>query len=292
MQVKVADGGLLRCDLEVPQCIWQAQGVEFCTTLRLFPLGCYDIVLGMDWLQSIGSMDVHWGLKRLAFEHQGKSVLLQGISPNTDSCPKITVHQLEALDKVDSICHLVQLSEVKDTVEQAPCPVSIEQLVTDFASLFDEPHSLPPPREFDHVITLLPGFRLVNLCPYKYNPEQKDEIERQIADMLKQGIIRFSTSPFTSPVLLVQKKDGTWRFCIFRYLNAMTLQNRYPLPVIDELLDELSGAAWFTSLDLRAGYHQIRMAAGEEHKTAFQTHQGHYEFMVMPYDLIGAPATF
>uniref|UniRef100_A0ACD5U163 Uncharacterized protein n=1 Tax=Avena sativa TaxID=4498 RepID=A0ACD5U163_AVESA len=286
MQVKVVDGGVLRCDLEVPDCAWQAQGVDFSTTLRLFPLGCYEIILGMDWLESIGSMKVHWGRKQLAFEHHGHAVQLQGLVANTTTCPEITANQLEALDKMDSICHLVQLREVKEPYEQNDCPLSITQLLSEFDSIFDEPKGLPPPREFDHVITLLPGSRPVNLRPYRYNPEQKDEIERQIADMLKQGTIRFSTSPFASPVLLVQKKDGTWRFCIdFRYLNALTLKNRYPLPVIDELLDELAGASWFTSLDLRAGYHQIRMAPGEEHKTTFQTHQVHYEFMVMQYGL-------
>jgi hypothetical protein len=131
------------------------------------------------------------------------------------------------------------------------------------------------------------------LRPYRYNLEQKNEIEKKIAKMLQQGIIRFSTSPFASPVLLVQRKDGMWWFCIdFWYLNALTLKNRYPLPVIDELLDELAGAAWFICLDLRASYHQIRLAQGEEFKTVFQTHQWHYEFLVMPYGLTGAPATF
>jgi hypothetical protein len=129
-------------------------------------------------------------------------------------------------------------------------------LLSEFESLFAEPEGLPPRRESDHKITLLQGSEPVNLRPYRYNPEQKDEIEKQIVEIMRQGIIRFSTSPFASLVLLVQKKDGTWRFCIdFRYLNAMTLKNRYPMPIIDEFLDELSGATWFTSLDLCLGYH-------------------------------------
>jgi hypothetical protein len=293
MNVKVADGALLRCDLEVPKCRWKAQGVEFETSLRLFPLGCYDIILGMDWLQSLGDMNVNWLQKRLSFNHHGKTVKLQGLVADTSSCQSLTTTELEALEEINAICHLLQLREVREAEDRVPYPSSIQDMLTEFAVLFEEPQGLPPRREFDHSITLLPGSRPVNLRPYRYNPEQKDEIEKQIAEMLRQGIIRFSTSPFASPVLLVQKKDGTWRFCIdFRYLNALTLKNRYPLPIIDELLDELSGAAWFTSLDLRAGYHQIRMAEGEEFKTAFQTHQGHYEFMVMPYGLTGAPATF
>jgi hypothetical protein len=172
-------------------------------------------------------------------------------------------------------------------------PAAVQQLIQQYNTLFQEPTSLPPHRKYDHQIPLLPGATPVNVKPYRYAPHQKTQIEKQVQEMLKKGLIQESTSPFASPVLLVRKKDGSWCFCVnYRGLNGLTIKNKYTMPIVDELLDELAGSQWFTKIDLRVGYHQIRLVPADEHKTAFKTHLGLYEFKVMPFVLSNAPATF
>jgi hypothetical protein len=172
-------------------------------------------------------------------------------------------------------------------------PEELQSLIHHFQHLFEPPVGLHPPRACNHVIPLLPGSKPVAVRPYRYPPKLKDELEKQVADMLQQGIIQPSASAYSSPVLLVPKKDGGYRFCVdYRHLNSITLKSKFPVPIFDQLMDELAGAKWFSTLDLRAGFHQILMQPGEEHKTTFQTHLGHYEFKVMAFGLTGAPGTF
>jgi len=195
---------------------------------------------------------------------------------------------------VDTIVQLCSIS-VPDQLEEIASSVhpSVSTLLTEFSSVFAPVSGLPPARDCDHSIPLVAGAKPVYIRPYRYPPALKDEIEKQIQDMLDKGLIQPSSSPFSSPLLLVKKKDGTWRPCVdYRYLNALTVRGKFPIPIFDELVDELAGASWFSTLDLNSGFHQIRMKAGEEYKTAFQTHFGHFEFKVMSFGLCGAPASF
>lgn len=148
-------------------------------------------------------------------------------------------------------------------------------------------------RDTDHYIHLISQATLVNIRPYRYPYYQKHKIEIQVDSMLQQGLIQPSTSPFLSSVLLAKKHDGSWHFFVdYRTLNAFTIKDRFPIPTIDELLDELGGARCFSKLDLLQGYHQIRMHAANIPKTTFRTHHGHYEFKGMPFGLCNAPSSF
>jgi hypothetical protein len=214
----------------------------------------------------------------MAFVLQGRRVLWTGVgSPNATP----TAQQAHA-----RLANTIYIDKGAE-------PALLERLLDLFADLFTEPTGLPPERPCDHRIHLKPGTDPIAVRPYRYPHLQKDELERQCDAILQQGVIRESTSPFSAPVLLVRKQDASWRFCVdYRALNAVTVKDKFPIPVVEELLDELHGANFFTKLDLRSGYHQVRVHAGDIEKTAFRTHHGHFEFLVMPFGLSNAPSTF
>ena len=167
--------------------------------------------------------------------------------------------------------------------------------MSEFGDVFpsDLPDGVPPSRDLDHSIDLLPGSKPISKPAYRLSHSEVQEVERQLTEYVEKGFIRPSSSPWAAPILLVKKKDGSMQMCVdYRSLNQVTIKNKYPMPRIDELFDQLNGAKYFSKIDLRSGYHQVRIREQDVPKTAFRTRCGHFEFLVMPFGLTNAPATF
>jgi hypothetical protein len=188
--------------LQVP---WSVGDCVFQSDFRVLPLGSFDVVVVMDWLATYSPMQVHWQEKWLNIPYKGQLTVLQGLPTSTPE------HMLLHIDAVNT----VEGAEP----EQMPLPVELQSLLEGYADLFQTPTSLPPSRACDHEIPLMPGAAPVFVRPYRYPPKLKDEIEKQVQEMLSQGLICHCHSPFSSPVLLVRKKDGEYKFYVdFRHL--------------------------------------------------------------------------
>ncbi|XP_042980015.1 uncharacterized protein LOC122310203 [Carya illinoinensis] len=302
-EVKVANGDKLRCEGLVREVKMNVQGVRIVADLHVLSLVGLDVVLGNAWLKGVGKVVHDYDKMTMEFRLGAKKRLWRATtSKDVKSCEAIT---FEKLCKGGASCFAVILATQEAPLEVGKgedkgkgedltlLPVEVQEVLRDHWKVLEVPKALPPSRPFDHRLILVDESKPVNVPPYRYAHFQKEEIERQVEEMLKGGLIRPSNSPFSSPVLLVRKKDGTWRFCTdYRALNEATVKDRFPIPTVDEMLDELHGARVFSKLDLRAGYHQIRMRDEDVHKTAFRTHSGHFEYLVMPFGLCNAPSTF
>ncbi|KAA0067574.1 Ty3/gypsy retrotransposon protein [Cucumis melo var. makuwa] len=264
-------------------------------------LGGVDVILGMQWLYSLGVTTVDWKNLSLTFFVDGKSV-------NIKEDPSLTKARISLKNMIKNWgdkdagflieCRSIEVEALENdgcylkSAEVLNCgPIS--SVIKQYKDVFEWPEKLPPRREIEHQIRMKEGTNPINVRPCRYGFHKKEEMEKLVKEMLNSGVIRPSTSPYSSPILLVKKKDDSWRFCVdYRAVNNATIPDKFPIPVVEELFDELCGASLFSKIDLKSGYHQIRMGDKDIEKTAFRTHEGHYEFLVMPFGLTNAPATF
>ncbi|XP_060968470.1 uncharacterized protein LOC133036019, partial [Cannabis sativa] len=254
------------------------------------PLAKFDIILGMDFLSKY-SASIDCKRKMVTFEPENEEPFVFVGSVQGSRVPRISA--LKARDLLRNGC-VGFLAVVVDSSKPVLLRPEEVKVVKEFLDVFpEELPGIPPQREIDFIIDLIPGAEPVSKAPYRMAPAELKELKIQLQGMLDLGFTRPSVSPWGAPVLFVKKKDGTLRMCIdYRELNKLTIKNKYPLPRIDDLFDQLQGKMVFSKIELRSGYHQLRIREEDIPKTPFRTRYGHYEFLVMSFGLTNAPAAF
>ncbi|KAH0710910.1 hypothetical protein KY284_012337 [Solanum tuberosum] len=249
----------------------------------------FDIIPGMDWIHSCyASVDCRTMIVR--FQFPDEQILEWKSSSLTSMGRFISYLKARKMITKDYLYHLVR---VKDSNSETPTLESVP-VVNEFLEVFpkDLP-GVPPEREIEFGINLFPDTQPISIPPYRITPEELKELKEQLKDLLYKGFIRPSISPWGAPVLFVKKKDSSLRMSIdYRQLKKVTIKNKYPIPSIDDLFDQLQGASHFSKIDLRFGYHQLRVRVVDIPKIAFRTWYGHYEFVVTSFGLTNAPAAF
>ncbi|GJT81784.1 putative reverse transcriptase domain-containing protein [Tanacetum coccineum] len=295
--VELADGRIVGLNTIIRGCTLNLLNHPFNIDLMPVELGSFDVIIGMDWLAKYHAVIVcaekivriPFGDEILIVRGDGSSNK-HGTRLNIISCTK-------AQEYLTKGCHvfLANITATKDEDKSKEKRLEDVPVVQEFPEVFPEDlPGIPPTRQVEFRIDLVPGATPVARAPYRLAPSEMKELAEQLQELTDKGFIRPSSSPWGAPVLFsVEKKDGSFRMCIdYRELNKLTVKNRYPLPRIDDLFDQLQGSSIYSKIDLRSGYHQLRVQEEDIPKTAFRTRYGHYEFQVMPFGLTNAPAVF
>ncbi|KAL0549222.1 hypothetical protein IC582_013703 [Cucumis melo] len=289
LSVSTPSGESMLSKERVKACQIEITGHVIEVTLLVLDMLDFDVILGMDWLAA-NHASIDCSRKEVTF-NPPSMVSFKFKGGGSRSLPQV-ISAIRA-SKLLSQGTWGILASVVDTRE-VDVSLSSEPVVRDYPDVFpEELLGLPPHREVEFAIELEPDTVPISRAPYRMAPAELKELKVQLQEFLDNGFIRPSVSPWGAPVLFVKKKDGSMRLCIdYRELNKVTVKNRYPLPRIDDLFDQLQGATVFSKIDLRSGYHQLRIKDGDVPKTAFRSRYGHYEFIVMSFGLTNAPAVF
>ncbi|KAD6453180.1 hypothetical protein E3N88_07885 [Mikania micrantha] len=287
--IELANGKILTARKILKGCVLNYDGHSFYLDLIPIQLGSFDVVVGMDWLSKHqAEIQCHLKIVRVPLPN-GEALEIQGeiASRKLHLISAMKAHKYLKKECQAFLAHVKVKDQEEKKIEDIP-------IVRDFPDVFpNELPGLPPVRQVEFRIDLVPGAAPIAKTPYRLAPSEMQELSSQLQELLDRGFIRPSFSPWGAPILFVKKKDGSFRMCIdYRELNKVTIKNRYPLPRIDDLFDQLQGSRHFSKIDLRSGYHQLRIHEDDIPKTAFRTRYGHYEFLVMPFGLTNAPAVF
>ncbi|GJR43974.1 retrotransposon protein, putative, ty3-gypsy subclass [Tanacetum coccineum] len=291
---ELADGRISETNIVLRGCTLGLLGHPFDIDLMPVELGSFDVIIGMDWLAKYHALIV-CDEKVVRIPYGNEVLIIRGDS--CDGGSKLNIISCTKTQKyIEKGCqvYLAQVTSKKAEDKSEEKRLEDVPIVREFPEVFPEDlPGLPPARQVEFQIDLVPGAAPVARAPYRLAPAEMQELSTQLQELSDRGFIRPSSSPWGAPVLFVKKKDGSFRMCIdYRELNKLTVKNRYPLPRIDDLFDQLQGSRVYSKIDLRSGYHQLRVREEDISKTAFRTRYGHYEFQVMPFGLTNAPAVF